>query len=108
MIDVKDSDLQELKRIQESIPEDLKKRLIMKRMVTPGMAKAVRMALREKNLDEATREKLQHIKDSGIVDQKEDVVNQSVQKKIDRFISQEIEKSIKAGRLSKRPNHEQK
>lgn len=102
MKEIKDSDLKELRRIQESIPKDLLDRLVVKRSVTPTMAKALSLFLHRKDLTPEQREKAQALKDSGILNQKEEVVNQSVQKKIDRYVSEEIEKSIKAGRLSKR------
>lgn len=100
MTDLTDKDMREMRRIHESIPQDLQRRLIMKRAVTPNMAKAVLLGLREPHLDTETRRKLQHIKDSGILNQKEEVVNKSVQKKIDKYIEGEVIKSIKAGRLS--------
>lgn len=106
MREIKDSDLKELRRIQESIPKDLRDRLIIKRNVTPTMAKALSLFLHRKDLTPEQREKAQAIKDSGILEQKEDVVNQAVQKKIDKYVSGEIERSIKAGRLSKRPNEQ--
>lgn len=104
MKEIKDSDLRELRRIQESIPKEWQDKLIVKRHVTPTMAKALSLFLHRKDLTPEQREQAQAIKDSGILEQKEDVVNQSVQKKIDRYVSEEIEKSIKAGRLSERPH----
>lgn len=107
MIELKESDLREIRRIQESIPEDLKRRIVIKRAVTPAMAQAVRLGLHSKDVPPEVKEKLQHIKDSGIVDQKEEVENKTVAKKIRRYVDSEIEKSIRAGRLSARPNREQ-
>lgn len=103
---IKDKDLKELRRIQDSIPKELSSRLVVKRLVTPTMAKALSLALHDKNLDPKVRERMQNIWDSGVLHQKEDVVNESVQKKIDKYVSSEIEKSIAAGRLTKKPtNH---
>jgi hypothetical protein len=100
---IEDKDLAELRRIQESIPKDLQDRLIMKRAVTPTMAKVLSLLLREKGITKERKAQLQAVKDSGLLAQTEDVVNQSVQKQIDKYVTEEIEKSILAGRLTKRP-----
>jgi predicted urease superfamily metal-dependent hydrolase len=100
---ISDKDLRELKRIHETIPEDLKKRLVIKRAVTPTMAKMLSLAMHQKDIDPERLEKLQTIKDAGILDQKEEVINRSVEKKISKYLDGEIIKSVKAGRLSKPP-----
>lgn len=100
MKEIKESDLKELRRIQESIPKELKERLIMKRAVTPTMAKVLSMALHRKDLTPEQREKLQTVKDSGILEKKEEVVNETISKRIDKYLNDEINKSIAAGRLS--------
>lgn len=100
MKELKESDLRELRRIQESIPDDLKRRLIIKRAATPTMAKMLSLALHRKDLTPEQREKFQTIKDSGILNKKEEVVNETIQKRIDKYLEKEINRSIAAGRLS--------
>jgi hypothetical protein len=100
-IDIDSKDYKELKRIQESIPEDLKKRLVIKRVQAPTVNKVVSLALHDDSIPADVKEKLQHLKDLGYFNKKEEVINKSVQKKIDKYVNMEIAKSIQAGRLSK-------
>ena len=100
MTDIKDSDLKELRRIQESIPKEWSDKLIRKVYITPEHKKAVDEVLRRKDLTEVQREKVQAIKDSGYFAQKEEVVNKSIEKKIKQYVEAEIEKSKRAGRLT--------
>ena len=100
-IDIDRKDYKELKRIQESIPEDFKKRLIIKRVQAPTVNKIVSLALHDKNTPQELKDQLQHLKDIGYFNKKEEVINKSVQKKIDKYVNMEIAKSIQAGRLSK-------
>jgi hypothetical protein len=100
MKDIKDKDLREMRRIQASIPEDLKKRLVRKVKVTPTMSKAIDLVLKQ-DLTKEQREKFENIKKSGILEQKEEVVNKSVERAVDQYVTAEMLKSIRAGRLSK-------
>jgi hypothetical protein len=100
-IDIDSADYKELKRIQESIPNDLKKRLIIKRVQAPTVNKIVSLALHDKDTPQELKDQLQHLKDIGYFNKKEEVINKSVQKKIDKYVNMEIAKSIQAGRLSK-------
>ena len=65
------------------------------------MAKVLDMALAEEGISEERRAQLQTLKDSGLLSQKEEAVNQTTAKKIDEYLTKEIAKSIRAGRLSK-------
>lgn len=102
MKEIHEKDLRELQRIQDSIPKEWKDRLVIKRAVTPTMAKVLSIAMHTKGITEEQKQMYQNIKDSGLLSQTEDVENQSIKKKINKYVSDEIEKSIKAGRLSKR------
>ncbi len=97
---IKAKDLKELQRIQASIPKELSDRLVTERASTPTMAKVLSMALHRKDLTEEQREKLQTVWDSGVLHQKEQVVNRTIEKRIDTYLTTEINKSIAAGRLS--------
>lgn len=96
---MKKQHLKELKRIQESIPEKMKSRLLIKRSVAPTVKKVVNLALKDKDITDKQKERLQHLKDTGLFDKKEEVVNKTAQKEIDKYLNEEIAKSIAAGRL---------
>jgi hypothetical protein len=97
-----DKDLKELRRIHESVPQELKDRLTLERKVTPTMSNFVKKALKE-DLPEAKKEMLRNIQKSGILEQKEVVVNRSAERAVDQHITAEIIKAVRAGRLSKPP-----
>lgn len=97
---MKKKDLKELLRIQETIPEDLKSRLFINRAVTPTISKVMKLAMKDPDMTEEKRQQMQTLKDSGMLDQKEKVVNKTVEKKIDAYLTEEMNKSIKAGRLT--------
>lgn len=89
----------ELNRIQDSIPADMKKRLIRNQYASPTVRKILRLALKDESVSQEKKDSIQTIIDTGIVDKKEDVINQTAQKEIDNYVDQEIAKSIVAGRL---------
>lgn len=97
---INNKDLKELQRIQKSIPKELSERLIVKRMITPATAQALELGLRDKNLSDEFKERLRIVKESGLFHQKEETVNKSVEKKIDAYLTEQIRRSIAAGRLS--------
>jgi hypothetical protein len=100
MKEIKDSDLRELRRIHDSIPEDLKKRLTYERLVTPGMAQGIELMLRDKNLTPELKQRLETVKESGYFSQKETVTNRTAEKKISHYLDEQIRRSIEAGRLT--------
>jgi hypothetical protein len=104
----KKSDIRELQRITEMVTSKYKDRLIRERYVAPNLHRDIQKWVKDPRLSEEKRRKLQNIKDSGIFDKKEQVVNKTVTKLIDQEIEREINKSIAAGRLSKRPKHGKK
>lgn len=91
----------ELIRIQNSIPQKMKDRLIIKRNQLPTVNKVVSLALKDPSISEKQKERLRHIKEAGLLDKKSEEVNQTAQKEIDEYLNEEIAKSIIAGRLPK-------
>lgn len=91
----------ELIRIQNSIPQKMKDRLIIKRNQLPTVNKVVSLALKDPSISVKQKERLRHIKEAGLLDKKSEEVNQTAQKEIDEYLNEEIAKSIIAGRLPK-------
>lgn len=83
----------------ESVPQELKDRLIVKRYSNPTLRKVASIAMKDETVSEEQKQKLQTLKEAGYFDKKEPQVNKSVQDKIDKYINNEIAKSILAGRL---------
>lgn len=97
----KKSDIAELQRIQSLIPNELKSRITRKEKMTPVLSRIAREAVELKSDDDPNKERIQNLIDSGLLDQKEEVENKSTVKKLNKFLEQEIAKSVLAGRLSK-------
>jgi hypothetical protein len=92
-----------LERIQKSIPKDLLKGLLKKEKIAPVVEEIVKRGLKDKEVTEAVKFKLRMIRDSGILKKKIDVLNESIAKKIDKYVEDEIKKAVKRGDL---PNRE--
>jgi hypothetical protein len=93
--------LKELTRINESIPQKMKDRLVVMRNQTPTINKVVSLALHDPEVPEKQKERLRHLKEAGTFSVKREEVNKTAQKEIDDYVTQEIAKSIAAGRLPK-------
>ena len=104
MEEISKSDMRELRRIQDSIPEEWKKRLLIKRKVSPNLARDVRKVANHPDLSEEQRRRVKTLIDSGALDQEEEVENKTITKKIAEYIKREQAKSIKAGRLNPQKN----
>jgi len=96
----KKSDITELQRIQKLIPESMTKRLLIKRKVSPTIAKVVREAMKSEEMSDEKKEQFQHLIDAGMLDKTEDVENKTAVKEIEKFLEVEIAKSVIAGRLT--------
>lgn len=94
--------INELQRISNSIPEHLKKN-IMEKSETYGTIKTiVNKALVDDDISPELKKKVQIIKASGLLDKKEEVENAQVTKKISDYLDEQIERSIRLGRLPER------
>jgi len=93
--------LKELQRIQNSIPKDLTDKLIVRVKPAQEVLDVYKKALLDPDVKEDTKRKIQLILDSGMLEKEEDMVDKSVEAKINAFIDSEIEKAVKRGVLPK-------
>lgn len=90
-----------LQDIQNRIPASLKKNVFVEKPKTPTMAFVVDKILEEKAGSEEDRARLQTLKDAGEFNKTIVVENTKIVKLIDQFITREIKKAVKEGRLPK-------
>lgn len=94
-----------LKRIQDSVPQELTSKLMKKETVAPTIRLAYEMMLKDPNASEETKRKAQILLDSGYLDKVVDVVDTEVEKAINQFIEDEIEAAMKRGELPKKKKY---
>lgn len=90
-----------IQMIQEGIPQDLLMRLTKTENQSPTMKKIFEIALTKPD-DEVTPRQKRNIKamlESGRLDKEVEVLDTEVEKQIDAYIAEEIEKAVKLGRL---------
>lgn len=100
----KKSDIRELQRIQESIPQELKDNLLRNAKVSPTISRITREAMKSPEMPEEKKQQFQTLLDTGLLDQEEKVENKTTIKKINKYLEGEIAKAVVAGRLSKPKN----
>jgi ribosomal protein S8 len=89
----------ELRRISNSIPAELKDNILIKVRKMETTNEMYENALKDKDVSEATLKKLQMLKDGGYLDETEFIENDEVIKKINDYLEEQINLSIKLGRL---------
>lgn len=92
----------ELKRIQDSIPPLIKEFTLIEKLKTPAMKLVFEKAIEDPNISDEKKEKIKHMLDTGMFDKKQIYENKEVAKQRDEYVSREIKKSVKAGRLPTR------
>lgn len=92
----------ELSRIQKSIPPLLIKNAFKKVKLTPTMEMVVDKALESDIISEEKKDKLRYLKEKGEFSKERFIENRAVTKQIDNYVSRQINKSIKEGRLPPR------
>lgn len=92
----------ELARIQQSIPKALLEAVIKTKKASPAMEMVVDEALKDPDFPEEKKKDLQILKDSGDFSRTISTEDKKIAKMIDEYVSREIKKSIKAGRLPKK------
>lgn len=102
---MKKKHLKELERIQDSVPDSIKGRLLRKKKVTPTVRKVVDLALNDPEISDKKKEQLRNLNDTGLFDKSEEVVNKTAQKELDEYMNTQIARSIAAGRLPKPKNN---
>lgn len=89
----------ELKRISDSVPKLIKDNTLINQLKTPEMKLVFEKALEEPSISQEKKDKIKHMLDSGVFDRKSIVENTKVSKLRDDWVTREIKKSVKAGRL---------
>lgn len=92
----------ELKRIQDSIPPLIKEFTLIEKLKTPAMKLVFEKALEEPTISQEKKERIKHMLDTGMFDKKQIYENKNVAKQRDDYVTREIKKSVKAGRLPTR------
>lgn len=95
--------LRVIKMIQEGIPQELLLNLTKKVTQAPTIKKVFEIALTKPDSEVSPRQKrnIQAMLDSGRLDREVEVLDYAVEKEIDAYISAEIDKAVKLGRLPK-------
>ena len=91
--------IKELQRISQSIPKELLDKLMVKRLKSPTVVEVVKKALADDTVSKEKKEQLQHLVDSGYLNQEETVTDPEIEKQIDAYMDKEIERAIKLGRI---------
>lgn len=93
--------LRVIKMIQEGIPQELLMNLTKKEIQAPTIKKVFELALTKPDEEVSPRQKrnIQAMLDSGRLDREVEVLDYEVEKEIDAYISAEIDKAVKLGRL---------
>ncbi len=91
-----------LRAITESVPQELRDKLVTRDYIAPDVRNAVIEQLIEELTDpEEIKEqrRLQNMFDAGFYDAMEDIVDPEIAKQIDEFVENKIQEAIDAGDL---------
>lgn len=101
---MKSRHLRVLKDIQDSIPKELIDNLTHKEKQFPTLRTVLEASLKEPDSVVSPEKKRRYraILDSGVIDKEAEVIDQSVEKQIDAYMSAEIDKAVKLGRLPRK------
>jgi len=89
----------ELKRINDSVPDLIKEFTLIKKEKHSVIEFVMRKALEEPNISEEKKKRLRKALATGIFNQTTIAENPDVAKQRDDWVTREIKKSVKAGRL---------
>jgi competence protein ComGC len=89
----------ELQRINASVPNLLKQSVVVTQKLTPIMEMVVDKALESEDFAEEKKIELRKLKEAGYFTKTNLAENPKIAKKIDEYVTREIKKSIKAGKL---------
>lgn len=98
----------ELRRIMRSIPQELQNSLVKKQNTAPVMNELYERALNDPQADPEAVRKLGLMKKAGMLDQTEEVADEQVVEKINAYVDEQINLSIKLGRLPAKDSEEYK
>lgn len=91
-----------LKGIQDKIPRNLVANAVSIHKLTPTVEKVMDAALLSETISEEKKNKIRELKAAGEFSKTTFVDNIPVQKKINNFVSREINRAIKSGELPPR------
>lgn len=96
--------LRVIQDIQRSIPRELLDKLMRKEIQAPTMIKVLQKALEQPDTEVSPRKKraIRALLNSGNLDREVEVIDTEIEKVIDAFVSAEIDKAVKLGRLPKK------
>lgn len=93
-----------LKEIQLSVPEALRKAVVVRSPATPVMKMIVDKALEDPEFPEEKKQQLRELKDAGYFEKEHLGENPKIANQIENYVNREIKKAVKEGRL---PNKKQ-
>lgn len=96
---LKPEHMQELQRIQKTIPKSLTDGVMKETVPGQEMLDTLKIAVNDPELTQAQRDKAQLIIDSGYLEKVVLSEDPAVIAEIDTYIEKEIEKSVRLGRL---------
>ena len=96
----------ELRRITKSIPKEFKDKITKQVDKAPVLKELYEKAKEDKN-EEAIK-KLGLLKKAGYLDEKEEVVDEEIVSQVSKWLDEQIERSIKLGRLPDKNSEEYK
>ncbi len=91
-----------LAEIHTRIPKNLSKNVVSEVLATPTVLMVMEKALEMDSISPEKKAKIQTLMDSGEFSRKRVVENPQIVKLIDQFVSREINKAIKSGKLPPR------
>lgn len=98
---MKKKHLRIIREIQDRIPRDLLVNLTKKELVSPTVKKVFELALARPDAEVSPRQKraIEAMLDSGRLDKEVEVIDTEIEKQIDAYITEEIDKAVRLGRL---------
>lgn len=82
-----------------SIPENLRKNVFKEVPATPTVEFVMKEAVKTESIPKEKRDQIQALLDSGQFSKKKTIENPRIAKMVDEYVTREIKKSVKAGRL---------
>lgn len=89
----------ELRRISESIPQEMLDRLIVEKEAMSTTKDLLKKAIKDKSVPKEKRDKFKNVLDSGYLNFTEKVSDPEVEKEIEEWVDNQIEIAIRNGRV---------
>ncbi len=102
---MKKQHLRVLKQIQESIPTELLKSLIIKVPQFPTLKEVAQHAIVDPSIPEEEKEQMRALLASGYLDKMIDATDADIEKQIDELLSNGIKQAVEDGLLPKKINN---